>query len=94
MKAKLPNEEARQAMMNVARSKKNPNNSFFILKETGEIKTTAYRDERGYFPDIPKGTYEIHITKEPFLSYDMLDEIIEAQIWNVREQERMGEEVA
>ena len=94
MKAKLPNEDARKTMMSVARSKKNPNNSFFIKKETGEIKSTAYRDEKGYFPSIPSGTYEIHIQKEPFLSYDMLDEIIEAQMRGVSEQERIDEEEA
>lgn len=94
MKAKLPNEEARKAMMKVARSKKNPNNSFFISMETGEIKAIQYREQNAYFPSFPTGTYEIHITKEPFLSYDMLDEIIGAQMWGVREQERMDEEVA
>ena len=94
MTAEMPNEEAKKAMMACARSKKNPNNSFFISKETGEIKTTAYRDEKGYFPSVPAGTYEIHITNEPFLSYGQLDEVIEAQMWGVREQDRVDEEEA
>ena len=93
MITKIPNEDARKSMMSAARSRKNPNNSFFIEKETGAIKTTAYRDEKGYFPTVPTGTYEIHITKVPFLTYDELDEIIEAQLWGVREHERAdGEE--
>jgi hypothetical protein len=90
MQAKVPSESARKEMMSVARSKKNPDNSFFVSKESGEIMSRAYRDEKGYFPLVPKGTYEIHITKEPFLSYGMLDEVIEAQMWGVREEEEVA----
>jgi hypothetical protein len=90
---KMPSESAKKEMMACARSKKNPDNSFFIEKETGEIKNRAYRDDRSYFPSCPKGTYEIHIQKEPFLSYSMLDDIIEAQMWGAREEERIAEYV-
>lgn len=89
---KMPSDDAKKEMMACARSKKNPDNSFFIEKETGKIKTRAYRDDRSYFPSCPKGTYEIHIQKEPFLSYSMLDDIIEAQMWGAREEERIAEE--
>lgn len=87
-----PNEETRKIMMICARSRKNLNNSFFIEKDTGEIKCAAYRDERAYFPQYPEGTYEIHIQKDPFLSYSMLDAIIEAQMWGVLAEERMKDE--
>jgi hypothetical protein len=90
---KMPSDDAKKEMMACARSKKNPDNSFFIMKENGEIRTRAYRDDRSYFPSIPAGTYEIHIQKEPFLSYSMLDDIIEAQMWGAREEERIAEEV-
>lgn len=62
--AALPNEDC-------ARSRKNPDNSFFISKESGEIVSRAYRDEKGYFPSIPTGTAEI----------------IEAQTWGIRKEE-------
>ena len=92
MQAKVPSESAKKEMMSVARTKKNPDNSFFISKESGEIISRAYRDEKGYFPSVPKGTYEIHVTKEPFMSYPMLDDLIEAQMWSVREEGRIAEE--
>jgi hypothetical protein len=77
MQSVEPNQEARKEMMACARSRENPDNSFFIDRETGELKTSAYRDDKGYFPDLPKNTYEIHILKEPFFSYDQLQEQID-----------------
>lgn len=93
MQSEMPNAEARKAMMACARSKKNPDNSFFIDRATGAIKTRAYRDDRAWFPNVPKGTYEIHIRKEPFLSYSMLDDLI-AEIMNRVWQEDEDGEVA
>lgn len=87
MQSVEPNQEARKAMMACARSRKNPNNSFFIDRKTGELKTTAYRDDKGYFPDIPKNTYEVHILKEPFLSYDQLQEQIDSIMQVVWQQD-------
>lgn len=90
MRSVEPNMEARKAMMSCARSAKNPNNSFFIDRATGELRTTAYRDEKGYFPEVPKGTYEVHILKEPFFSYEMLQEQIDsimAMIWQQDEED-------
>lgn len=86
-----PNQEARKAMMACARSKKNPNNSFFIDRTTGELRTTAYRDDKGYFPNIPKNTYEVHILKEPFFSYEMLQEQIDSIMDMVRQQDEEDE---
>jgi hypothetical protein len=65
----MPSEYSQKEMMKVARSKKNPDNSFFIDRDTGQIVSRAYRDNKGYFPNYPTNTYEVHISKEPFLSY-------------------------
>jgi hypothetical protein len=92
MKSVEPNQAARKAMMSVARSKKNPNNSFFIDRATGAIKTAAYRDEKGYFPEIPKGTYEVHIRKCPFCSYSDLQDQIDAIMCNVWQEDAIEEE--
>lgn len=40
----MPSDDAKKEMMACARSKMNPDNSFFVEKETGEIKNRAYRD--------------------------------------------------
>jgi hypothetical protein len=91
-KSMEPNQEARKEMMACARSKKNPNNSFFIDRETGELKTTSYRDDKGYFPNRPKNTYEVHILKEPFFSYEMLQEQIDSIMQRVWEEDEMEEQ--
>lgn len=92
MQSVEPNMEARKAMMACARSAKNPDNSFFVDKASGELRTTAYRDDKGYFPQIPKNTYEIHIIKEPFFSYDQLQEQIDSIMQRVWEEDEMEEQ--
>lgn len=92
MQSLEPNMEARKAMMACARSKKSPDNSFFIDRQTGELRTTAYRDDKGYFPQIPKGTYEVHVLKEPFFSYNQLQEQIDSIMQRVWEEDEMEEQ--
>lgn len=87
MQSVEPNMEARKAMVACARSRKNPDNSFFIDRETGELKTTAYRDDKGYFPSKPSNTYEVHILKEPFFSYDQLQAQIDSIMQVVWQQD-------
>lgn len=87
MQSVEPNMEAKKAMMACARSRKNPDNSFFIDRETGALRTTAYRDDKGYFPNQPNNTYEVHILKEPFFSYDQLQEQIDSIMQVVWQQD-------
>ncbi|OPY56076.1 MAG: hypothetical protein A4E49_00310 [Methanosaeta sp. PtaU1.Bin112] len=76
MKSMEPSKEARKEMMRAARGKSKVN-SFFISGETGEIVQSAWRDDRAWFPDKPNGTYEVHIRREPFMSYSMLQDQID-----------------
>jgi hypothetical protein len=92
MRSEEPNQEARKAMMKVARSR-NQTKSFFISRDTGEIVTSAYRDKNSYFASIPKGTYEVHIaTINPFFSYDDLQEWINQIMQRVWEEDGMQEQ--
>lgn len=90
MQSEVPTQAARKEMMKVARSKKLLDNSFFISKETGEITSRAYRDDKSYFPNIPKNTYEVHIRKCPFFSYLDLDEQIESIMAMVYQEDEMS----
>jgi hypothetical protein len=88
MTIEKPNEEARKEMMRAARGK-SKSNSFFIFRETGEIKQATWRDDNSYFSSIPKGTYEIHIRKCPFCSYSDLDAQIENTVAMLEQNDEM-----
>lgn len=90
MQSEVPTQAARKEMMKVARSKKSLDNSFFISKETGDIVTRAYRDDKAYFPNRPKNTYEVHIRKCPFFSYSDLDDQIESIMAMVYQEDEMN----
>ncbi|HWQ18464.1 MAG TPA: hypothetical protein VN455_01715 [Methanotrichaceae archaeon] len=75
-------------MMKAAKGKSKVN-SFFISRETGEMVSSAWRDDKAYFPDKPKNTYEVHIRREPFMSYSMLDDQIEDIMCNVYQEDEM-----
>lgn len=92
MTSSAPSEAARKEMMRAARSRKNLDNSFFISRETGEIVTRAWRDDRSYFSDGPEGTYEVHIRKSPFFSYSDLDDQIESIMAMVYQEDGMKSE--
>jgi len=82
-----PTKKAKREMMKSAK-RLISNNSFFISKTTGEIITSAWRDDKSYFADYPKDTYEVHIRKNYFQSYTDLDE----QIDNIISIEEMQKE--
>jgi hypothetical protein len=76
-----PNKEARKEMLRAARGK-SATNSFFVSKETGEIVSSAWRDEVAYFPTVPKGTYEIHI-RAGISNVDLgllIEEVVDLQV--------------
>jgi hypothetical protein len=80
-----PSKSAVKSIMRILRADRNPNNRFFIAKESGELLSSAYlnRADGSYFPSIPKGSYEIGAGKKQSGSYACLeshlhDEYIEA----------------
>ena len=77
-----PTDEIRKFLMRRARGHtENKDNRFFISAETGELKSSGYLQGNGdWFPSTPKGTYEVAVSYEPFLSYVQLDEYVELAI--------------
>lgn len=73
-----PTDETRKFLMRRARGKTEcKDNRFYISCETGEIVSSVYLQGNGdYAAHIPKNTYEIGVSYEPFLSYNKLDEYI------------------
>jgi hypothetical protein len=88
---KYPTIKAKKEMMRSAKGISSKN-SFFISKITGDIIISAWRDNKSYFADIPKDTYEIHIRKNYFLSYSDLNEQIENTISLILQDEEMQKE--
>ena len=82
---KRPTEETRKILMRRARGHtENKDNHFFISAKTGEIISSGYLQGNGdYFPNMPKNTYDVEVSKEMFLSYAQLDERIEYAIQNL-----------
>ena len=60
---------------------KNPNNRFFISKETGSYLGSAYLNpnDGSYFPSIPRGAYEIGAGKKNARSYSELKKCLHEQ---------------
>ena len=74
-----PTDEVRKFLMARARGKTdNKDNRFYIDVKTGELKASAYLQGNGdWIENEPRGTYEVAVSYEPFLSYSRLDEYIE-----------------
>ena len=77
-----PTDEVRKFLMRRARGHtENKDNGYFISAETGEILASVYLQGNGdWAAHIPKNTYEIAVSYEPFLSYAQLDEYIDLAI--------------
>lgn len=77
-------EDVRKFLMRRAKGKTdNKDNRFFISAESGKLESSGYLQGNGdWFPHIPKNTYEVAVSYEPFLSYNRLDEYIELAIQN------------
>jgi hypothetical protein len=76
-----PNQDAIKTIMAILRNHKNPDNCFFISMKDGRLISHAYMDRKseGYFPSIPKNSYEIGISKKQSKSYAVLGEYLHAQ---------------
>ena len=77
-----PTEETRKFLMARARGHtENKDNHFWIDARTGELKGSGYLQGNGdWFENVPKGTYEVRVSYEPFLSYKRLDQYIDYAI--------------
>ena len=73
-----PSDEVRKFLMRRARGHtENKDNRYFISADNGEIKASVYLQGNGdWAAHIPKNTYEVAVSYEPFLSYAQLDEYI------------------
>ena len=74
-----PTDEVQKFLMRRARGHtENKDNRYFISAESGEMISSGYLQGNGdWLVGIPKGTYEVAVSYEPFLSYDRLDKYIE-----------------
>jgi len=84
-----PNEEATVAIMRILRAHKNPDNAFFVSKQSGELIGHAYIDRRNgsYFPSIPKGSYELGAGKSQARSYAILRDHLHEQYIAIAKEE-------
>lgn len=67
-----PTWEALRTIMKILRTTgKNPNNRFFISKKDGSYMGSAYLNpnDGSYFPTIPKGSYEVGVSRKNATSY-------------------------
>ena len=88
-----PNQWTVIAIMKILRTTgKNPNNRFFISKETGSYLGSAYLNpnDGSYFPSIPRGAYEISDGKKNARSYSELKKCLHEQ-WIEIAREEGGE---
>ncbi|HWQ19238.1 MAG TPA: hypothetical protein VN455_05615 [Methanotrichaceae archaeon] len=89
--SQAPTKTARKEMMKSIRGK-GKDNSFFISRETGEIVSSAWRDDKGHFPQTPEGTYEVHVERAPFETYSDLDAFLDSVMCRVYEEDNMVSE--
>lgn len=84
-----PNDDAIKAIMRILRSHKNPDNAFFVNKQSGGLIGHAYIDRRNgsYFPSIPKGSYELGAGKSQARSYAILRESLHEQYVAIAKEE-------
>jgi len=85
-----PTQGAIRIIMNILRNTgKNPNNRFFISKETGSYLGSAYLNTKdgSYFPSIPKGAYEVGAGKKSARSYFELEKCLHEQWIEVAREE-------
>ncbi len=67
-----PTEGTIKTIMKILRTTgKNPNNRFFISKKDGSYIGSAYLNTKdgSYFPTIPKGSYEVGVSRKNATSY-------------------------
>jgi len=85
-----PNEDALKAIMKILRT--SSDNAYFISKKTGNLASSAYCPKDGHFLSIPRGTYELDLTKASARSYKILNENIETQFEFRNRDETMHKE--
>ena len=88
----MPDRGARKAMMQCARSRKNPDNSFLIERSSGRLMRTVWRDDLSWLTFVPKEWYEIHIPKNPFYSYLELENDLRLEMDRVWQEDDAEEE--